>query len=98
MDRRIHFFSLDVEGSEPTVIANIDFNRVRIDIIMVESFNQQCPQEPDECKTRSDAREIMRNAGYKLYKNVVNKSDLNIHPDSEFQLSQEPDGRRRSLR
>ena len=55
MDRRIHFFSLDVKGSEPTVLANIDFNKVRIDMIMAESWNQQCPKELNECKSRSEA-------------------------------------------
>mmetsp|Transcript_16806 Transcript_16806/g.17008 ORF Transcript_16806/g.17008 Transcript_16806/m.17008 type:complete len:90 (+) Transcript_16806:352-621(+) len=87
MEGRIHFFSLDVEGSEPSVLENIDFDKVRIDIIMVESWNMHCPKFPQQCKTRERARAIMKNAGYHLYYDIVYKSDLYIHPNSQYQLA-----------
>lgn len=93
LDGRVHFFSLDVEGSEPSILKHLDFTKVQIDILMVESWNKQCPREPKACSTRQEAREIMKAAGYKLYKSVVHKSDLYIHPDSPLQLN----GRRRRL-
>jgi Methyltransferase FkbM domain len=78
----VHFFSLDVEGAEPLVLKNIDFSKVFIEAIMVESWSRNCPQEPKECRTRSDAREVMKKAGYHLFNTVVEKSDLYLHPNS----------------
>lgn len=80
----VDFFSLDVEGSEPLIVGNIDFKKVRIDVLMVESWNVQCPPEPNECKTRTDTREILKNAGYHRYSNVISKSDLYVHPESPY--------------
>jgi Methyltransferase FkbM domain len=78
----VHFFSLDVEGAEPLVLKNVDFSTVFIESIMVESWSRNCPKEPKECQTRSEAREIMKKAGYHLFNTVVEKSDLFIHPNS----------------
>lgn len=78
----VHFFSLDVEGAEPLILKNIDFANVFIEAIMVESWNQLCPKEPAECRTREEAREIMKHAGYHLFNGIVQKSDLYIHPKS----------------
>jgi len=83
-DGRIHFFSLDVEGAEPLVLENIDFNQVFIDVLMVESYNSHCPKEPRSCETREKARAIMEEEGYLLYKGIVTKSDVYIHPKSEL--------------
>jgi len=35
--RRIHFFSLDVEGAELKVLKTLDFSRVQIDVLVVEA-------------------------------------------------------------
>merc|ERR1712071_66392 len=57
----IHLFSLDVEGSEPSVLENIDFKKVYIEIIMVEVFNQKCKVK---CKSRAQTRAIMEKEGH----------------------------------
>lgn len=79
----VTFFSLDVEGAEPLVLNNLDFDRVFIEVVIVENRNNFCGQV---CKTRDDARARMKQVGYKRYSNSVRKSDLYIHPLSEFQL------------
>ena len=56
----IHLFSLDVEGSEPSVLENIDFKKVYIEIIIVEVFNAMCNRY---CKSRDQTRAIMGKEG-----------------------------------
>ena len=82
-DGRVTLFSLDVEGAEPMVLESIDFRRVRFDVIMVENRNNFCE---GVCESRDKARALMVDAGYILYDNVITKSDLYFHPESEFKL------------
>lgn len=81
----VTFFSLDVEGAEPLVVGNIDFDKVFIEIMMIENRNKFCPN--DSCESRKQFRKIMLDAGYVLFYNnrvpIVEKSDLFIHPLSE---------------
>jgi hypothetical protein len=75
----VSFFSLDVEGSEPSIVRELDFDRVYIEIMMIETFNNFCPKVA-KCESRDEYREIMKEAGYIMFENMVQKSDLFIHP------------------
>jgi len=75
----VSFFSLDVEGSEPSIVRELDFDRVYIEIMMIETFNNFCPKVA-KCESRDEYRKIMREAGYIMFENMVQKSDLFIHP------------------
>lgn len=79
----VDFFSLDVEGSEPSVVENIDFDQVFIELLMVEHSNDHCRVK---CETRDRVRKRMKEANYTRYSNVIVKSDLYIHPRSKYQL------------
>jgi len=87
----VDFFSLDVEGSEPLILGNIDFGNVRIDVLMVESWNNLCPQEPQECMTRTKTRQILQKAGYRRFSGVIEKSDLFVRPESPYLAQLPPD-------
>jgi hypothetical protein len=85
---RVHFFSLDTEGMEPNILRNINFNEIFVDILISEMANNHCTN--DECVSRKHARHIMINEnGYLLYMNIIEKSDLYIHPQSPY-LSKMP--------
>jgi hypothetical protein len=75
------FFSLDVEGSEPGLVDNLDFDKVFIEVMIIENRNEYCKED---CATREKARVRMLRVDYKLYENVINKSDLYVHPLSRF--------------
>lgn len=77
----IHFFSLDVENAEPQVLRNLDFERVFIDVMIVESQNRQCGAT---CESRDQARQILKDHGFLLFEDVVPRSDLFINPKSTF--------------
>lgn len=81
----VSFFSLDVEGAEPLVVGNIDFNKVFIEVMMIESRNKFCRN--DSCESKRQFRKVMLDAGYVLFYNnnreIVKKSDLFIHPLSK---------------
>jgi hypothetical protein len=77
-------FSLNVEGAEPHVVKTLDFDVLFIELMIVENYDEYCPQEPAECKSRNEYRAIMAAAGYKRLETVVAKSDLFIHPRSQF--------------
>lgn len=79
----VDFFSLDVEGSEPSVVENIDFDKVFIELLMVEHSNTHCGSK---CESRDRVRTRMQQASYTRYSNVIMKSDLYIHPRSKYQL------------
>jgi hypothetical protein len=79
----VDFFLLDVEGSEPLVVNNINFSKVFIEVLMVENMNSFCRAE---CESRTLVHERMKSVGYKRYSDVVTKSDLYIHPMSKFQI------------
>jgi len=64
LNGRVSFFSLDVEGAEPLIVGNIDFNEVHIEIMMIETNNNFCKQN---CESRNAFRKIMKNAGYLLF-------------------------------
>ncbi len=80
-DGHVTFFSLDVEGAEPQVLKNLDFEKVFIELMIVENFNQLCRKE---CATRRQFRKIMNYHGYKRFSSIVARSDLFIHPSSKF--------------
>ena len=73
----VSFFSLDVEGAEPMILRQLDFDKVFIEIMMVENRNTFCKKV---CKSRDEFRKIMSDAGYILFPNLVRKSDVFIHP------------------
>jgi hypothetical protein len=85
---RINFFSLDVEGSEPLVLRTIDFDKIWIDVLMVEVENVFCPPV-ENCTARDDTRSIMAQAGYQRYEGLIPASDVYVHPQSEFALPPE---------
>lgn len=83
LDGHVDFFSLDVEGAEPSVVENIDFDKVVIELLMVEHRNNHCGEQ---CESRDRVRARMKQANYTRYSNVIVKSDLYIHPRSRYQL------------
>ncbi|GFH52558.1 hypothetical protein CTEN210_09034 [Chaetoceros tenuissimus] len=79
----ITLFSLDVEGSEPLVLNQIDFDQVFIELFMIENFNGFC-KLGQECESRNQFRKIMQDNGYERFSNNIQKSDLFIHPKSSY--------------
>ena len=77
----VSFFSLDVEGSEPSVVGALDFKKVFIEVMMIETSNNFCKRF-QYCESRNQFRKIMRDEGYVLFEKVVPRSDLFIHPQS----------------
>ena len=75
--RTINFFSLDVEGAEPLVLKTIDFDKVMIEVLMIEVQNANCGKE---CESRDETRAIMKQAGYRKFSGVVKASDVFVHP------------------
>ncbi len=80
---KVALFSLDVEGSEPSILEHIDFNKVRFGVIIVENFNNFCQAV---CESRDKVRALMKQAGYLLFDDVIKKSDLFIHSETNLQL------------
>jgi len=70
----VTLFSLDVEGSEPLVLQHLDFEKVYIEVMIIENRNNFCKES--HCKSRDEFRKIMDKAGYKIFVVVVTKSDL----------------------
>jgi len=81
----INFFSLDVEGSEDLVLSTIDFDRVKIDVFLIEVMNRNCQ---DKCELREKVRERMKKNGYIMKRIFVPGSDVYFHPNSTFQLKE----------
>jgi len=82
-DGHITFFSLDVEGAERLVLDTIDFDKIRIDIFMIEVENSLCLADT-ECEVRDKVRAKMKEVGYKRKFGVVRMSDVYVHPDSPY--------------
>jgi len=80
----INFFSLDVEASEELVLNTIDFEKIHIDILMVE-VECEFSTEKDACSMRERIRAKMYDAGYTIYGGLVPRSDVYLHPRSPFQ-------------
>ena len=86
-DKPVLFFSLDVEGAENLVLQTLDFSKVQIHVLMIEIQNDNCrAREP--CLVRSQVRERMKAEGYKRYERLVHQSDIYIHPESPYQISE----------
>jgi len=79
--QHIHFFSLDVEGSEPSVLENIDFEKVYIEVLMIEVQNNLCRAK---CESRDQTRAIMQKEGYIRHSGLVPKSDIFVHSRSSL--------------
>eukprot|EP01084_Bolivina_argentea_P181317 313168_1 len=80
--KNVEYFSLDVEGSEISVLKTIDFNQTSIDIWQIEAYNRHCRSN---CSKRHRVRTFMTQInGYNLMKNYVSKDDIYIHPYSKF--------------
>ena len=79
--KRIHFFSLDTEGVEYSILQTINFNDIYIDIFIIESWNVFCKEI---CPHRENVRAFMQSKGYALYPNKVTLSDLYVHAQSEY--------------
>lgn len=84
----INFMSLDVEGAEAMVLRTIDFERVQIDVLMIEVENAFCTTE--DCPVRSEVRAIMDQVGYVRYQTLVTASDIYVRPGSDFVLKDYP--------
>jgi len=86
----VSFFSLDVEGAEPFVVGKaLDFDRVFIEIIMIENRNNFCKKK---CKSRDEFQKIMQDYGYAMFNTMVTKSDVFIHPLSKHLETAEKKG------
>ena len=58
--QNIDFLSLDIEGAELAVLKTIPWDKVRIELVMIE-INHSDKQE---------LTNVMTKAGYKVYKNI----------------------------
>ena len=86
-NRHIDFYSLDVEGAEPLILRNLDLNAVTVDVLIAENINRMCQED---CPAREEVRQIMVNEyNYALYPDVVERSDLFIHPDVHANMPSE---------
>eukprot|EP00979_Chaetoceros_neogracilis_P002187 scaffold383_cov229-Chaetoceros_neogracile.AAC.4 len=81
---RIDFFSLDVEGAEMLVLNTIDFDKIRVDVFMIEVENSMCTKEDENCEVRNLVRQKMEVHGYKRKLSVVRMSDVYVHPNSPY--------------
>lgn len=79
----VNFFSLDVEGAELEVLNTIDFKKVQIDVMMIEIENRLCKARKF-CEKRDKVRKKMQAEGYTMYKEVIMKSDIYVHPKSPY--------------
>jgi hypothetical protein len=83
----INFLSLDVEGAENFVLDAMEFSAFpRIDILLIEIENNYCPPEV-ECHVRNDVRARMQSEGYLRYSDFIPRSDLYVHPQSNYQFA-----------
>lgn len=77
--RHIDFWSLDVEGSELALLKTVDFERVHIDVIIVEVENR-LTDDPKMKQQVEDVRVLLREKGYvNIQSVVVYKSDVWLH-------------------
>ena len=84
----VNFFSLDVEGAERLVLDTINFDKVKVDVFMIEVRNHVC--DDDSCEVRKEVRAKMKELGYRRYDegDIVPKSDIYVHPTSHFQIKE----------
>ena len=56
----VDFFSFDIQGGEPQILAAMDFSTLRIDVILVEVYHTD-PSEKE--KSRNKMRELFNKTG-----------------------------------
>ena len=61
--KNVDFFSLDIEGAELAVLKTIPWDRVRIELIMIEVNHSN----------KEEIEHVMANAGYEVYKQLKNQ-------------------------
>jgi len=71
---KINFFSLDMVGSANLVLEKLDFATLSIEILLVNYHKEDMMS-----RTKSS---LLQNAGYALFNNVIEGSDLYIHKGS----------------
>ena len=73
---QIDFMSLDVEGSELAVLQTIDFDKVKIRVLMVESKNEYNPggDSPQNIAVRT----FLEHRGYRQERGIVSSSDIYV--------------------
>ena len=74
--QHIDFMSLDVEGSELAVLRTIDFDKVKIRIVMVESKNEYNPG--GDSPQNIAVRVFLERRGYRQERGVVRSSDIYV--------------------
>eukprot|EP01084_Bolivina_argentea_P153385 267457_1 len=80
--KHIEYFSLDVEGSENSVLQTIDFQKTQIDIMEIEAYNRMCR---NECPKRDQFRQFMiQQHGYNVIHDMVPRDDVFVNPHSQF--------------
>ncbi|KAL7581349.1 hypothetical protein ACA910_006106 [Epithemia clementina (nom. ined.)] len=83
---RVSFWSLDVEGSEHLILEKMDFNKVFVEMLMVEVQNSFC-RVNEPCESRDRSREILQTKnGYIRFSGRIPASDIFIHPLSTHLL------------
>jgi len=86
-EKNVNFFSLDVEGAEKLVLDTIDFDKVQIDVMMIEVENSHC-HKFQPCQVRDQVRAKMNAMGYTQYSDLVAASDVYVRPNSPFQIEE----------
>ena len=76
----VHFLSVDVSGAEELVLRFLDFEKVFVDIVLVDQTNRYCKK----CESRRKTKAMMAEAGYGLYQSIVPTLDVYVHSRSPF--------------
>lgn len=62
-EKNVDFFSLDIEGAELSVLKTIPWDKVRIELVMIEVNHS----------SKLEINQLMRQAGYEIYKELKNQ-------------------------
>ena len=62
------------------MVSNLDFNSIFVDVLIAENSNNFCKED---CEARERTRQLMKDAGFTLFSDVVTRSDLFVNPKSD---------------
>jgi hypothetical protein len=79
-DRHVHFLSMNVNGAEALVLENMEFDKVFIDVILID-LSGTCRVE---CTVAAQVANIMKKTDYQHYDNIVPLMDVYVHKKSKY--------------
>lgn len=80
---RVNLMILDVSGAEHLVLANMDFDLVAVDVLVVDTYSEFCSDE--DCEVRRQVQATLQKAGYLVVTNLDLDIgvDVYVHPQSK---------------